>query len=247
MVGRMRAACAPCPAANAAGSPPPTSLSVAATDVGGRCALAGVRATASAGTATALLAELPARMPVPVPAIRVDGGSAFVAGGGTACRERGIARSVLPPRSPKLNGRAAPPNGTARRERRACDEGGLASPALHAALPAWARPTRLSDPTKRSGTTPPPPPSPPSRPHMYRSSTDVAILLSRRELDVLRLLAAGLSDRAIAEALFIGERTVNTHVARTFAKLGVRNRAAAVTAAAAAGLIDRPVPPVDPA
>ena len=77
---------------------------------------------------------------------------------------------------------------------------------------------------------------------MYRSSTDVAILLSRRELDVLRLLAAGLSDRAIAEALFIGERTVNTHVARTFAKLGVRNRAAAVTAAAAAGLIDRPVP-----
>jgi non-specific serine/threonine protein kinase len=62
------------------------------------------------------------------------------------------------------------------------------------------------------------------------------ISLSPRELEVLRLLAAGLSDRAIAEALFIGERTVNTHVGHIFAKLGVRNRAAAV--AAAAGLID---------
>jgi DNA-binding CsgD family transcriptional regulator len=64
------------------------------------------------------------------------------------------------------------------------------------------------------------------------------VSLSPRELDVLRLLAAGRSDRAIAEALFIGERTVNTHVGRVFAKLGVRNRAAAVAAAVAAGLID---------
>ena len=69
--------------------------------------------------------------------------------------------------------------------------------------------------------------------------------LSRRELEVLRLLASGLSDRAIGEALYIGERTVNTHVARTFAKLGVRNRAAAVAAAVAAGLIDPPANPLD--
>lgn len=62
--------------------------------------------------------------------------------------------------------------------------------------------------------------------------------LSPREFEVMRMLAAGLSDRAIADALFIGERTVNTHVARVFAKLGVRNRAAAVTAAVAAGLVD---------
>jgi predicted ATPase/DNA-binding CsgD family transcriptional regulator len=64
------------------------------------------------------------------------------------------------------------------------------------------------------------------------------VSLSPRELEVLRLLAGGLSDRAIADALFIGKRTVNTHVARVFEKLGVRNRAAAVTAAVAAGLLD---------
>jgi DNA-binding CsgD family transcriptional regulator len=62
--------------------------------------------------------------------------------------------------------------------------------------------------------------------------------LTPRELEVLRMLAAGHSDRAIADALFIGERTVNTHVARVFDKLGVRTRAAAVTAALAAGLIE---------
>jgi len=62
---------------------------------------------------------------------------------------------------------------------------------------------------------------------------------------VLRLLAAGLSDRAIADALFIGERTVNTHVSRLYAKLGARNRAAAIAAAISAGLIDPPSVPTD--
>jgi DNA-binding CsgD family transcriptional regulator len=71
--------------------------------------------------------------------------------------------------------------------------------------------------------------------------------LSPRELEVARLLAAGFSDRAIAEALFIGERTVNTHVARIFAKLGVRNRAGAVSAAVAAGLVDPSAGGTDPA
>lgn len=65
----------------------------------------------------------------------------------------------------------------------------------------------------------------------------VPISLSRREREVMRLLADGLSDRAIADRLFIGERTVNTHVAHIFSKLGVRNRAAAVAAAVAAGLV----------
>ncbi|MGN6485859.1 MAG: ATP-binding protein [Thermomicrobiales bacterium] len=76
---------------------------------------------------------------------------------------------------------------------------------------------------------------------------DTQGLLTRRELEVMRLLAAGLSDRAIAEHLFIGERTVNTHVAHVFAKLGVRNRAAAVTAAVAAGLVNPDVGGTDPA
>jgi non-specific serine/threonine protein kinase len=74
-----------------------------------------------------------------------------------------------------------------------------------------------------------------------------AALLSPRELEVMRLVATGLSDRAIAESLFIGERTVNTHVAHVFAKLGVRNRASAVTAAIAAGLVDPDAVDTDPA
>jgi DNA-binding NarL/FixJ family response regulator len=45
--------------------------------------------------------------------------------------------------------------------------------------------------------------------------------LSRRERDVLGLVAEGYSNRAIAELMFIGERTVETHVAHVFDKLGL--------------------------
>jgi DNA-binding NarL/FixJ family response regulator len=44
---------------------------------------------------------------------------------------------------------------------------------------------------------------------------------------VLRLLAEGLTDREIADALTISVRTVETHVSSVLRKLGVRNRAAA--------------------
>lgn len=66
--------------------------------------------------------------------------------------------------------------------------------------------------------------------------------LTARELDVLRLVATGLSNGDIGRALFIGEATVKTHLIRTFAKLGVTDRTAAVTAAYGAGLIDLPRP-----
>lgn len=62
--------------------------------------------------------------------------------------------------------------------------------------------------------------------------------LSPRETEVLRFLVAGLPDREIAEALFISVRTVEAHVARILAKLGVRTRTAAVSAAIAAKLVD---------
>jgi DNA-binding CsgD family transcriptional regulator len=55
--------------------------------------------------------------------------------------------------------------------------------------------------------------------------------LTPRELDVLRLLVAGKTDREIAAALFIGSRTVQTHVAHLFAKLGVNARAEAAAVA----------------
>jgi ATP/maltotriose-dependent transcriptional regulator MalT len=61
--------------------------------------------------------------------------------------------------------------------------------------------------------------------------------LTQRELDVLRLLVAGRSDREIAEALFIGRRTAQGHVASILAKLGVGSRTAAATAAIGAGLV----------
>lgn len=63
-----------------------------------------------------------------------------------------------------------------------------------------------------------------------RSSTadDPALAsLSGREVEVLRLLAEGLTDRAIGEALTISPRTVETHVGSILHKLGVRNRAEA--------------------
>lgn len=55
--------------------------------------------------------------------------------------------------------------------------------------------------------------------------------LTRRELEVLRLLAEGLSDAQIAERLVISVRTVNHHVAAIYDKLGVSSRAAATRAA----------------
>ena len=55
--------------------------------------------------------------------------------------------------------------------------------------------------------------------------------LTPRELDVLRLLVQGKSDREIADALFIGTRTVETHVSNLIAKLGASNRTEAATLA----------------
>ncbi len=60
---------------------------------------------ATARSATTFLASLARRMPFLVRAIQVDGGSEFAADFETACQQRGIRLFVLPPRSPKLNGR----------------------------------------------------------------------------------------------------------------------------------------------
>jgi predicted ATPase/DNA-binding CsgD family transcriptional regulator len=67
--------------------------------------------------------------------------------------------------------------------------------------------------------------------------------LTDREIEVLTFLAAGESDRAIAEQLFISVRTVESHVGRIFAKLGVKSRTAAAAAARDAGLLNsNPLP-----
>ena len=61
--------------------------------------------------------------------------------------------------------------------------------------------------------------------------------LSGRELEILGLLAQGLSNRAISKRLFISEATVKTHLVHVFEKLGVDNRTAAITTALRRGLI----------
>jgi DNA-binding CsgD family transcriptional regulator len=60
--------------------------------------------------------------------------------------------------------------------------------------------------------------------------------LSAREREVLSTLAQGLTNRELAERLFISERTANRHVSNIFVKLGVRNRTEATRVAVAAGL-----------
>ena len=110
-----------------------------AVDVVSRCAVLGVRSQATAGTAADFLQELVTRMPFPVQAIQVDGGSEFMAEFEVACHDLGIALYVLPPRSPKLNGRVERLNGTCRREFWEWYDGELDLPSLQAALLDYER------------------------------------------------------------------------------------------------------------
>mgnify|MGYP001434138308 CR=1 FL=1 len=64
-----------------------------------------------------------------------------------------------------------------------------------------------------------------------------AVVLTARELDVLRLVAEGLSNREIGARLHLGETTVKTHLLTAFPKLGARSRTGAVTRARDLGLL----------
>jgi len=61
--------------------------------------------------------------------------------------------------------------------------------------------------------------------------------LTERELEVFTLIGRGLSNQEIADALFLGETTVKTHVGRVFAKLGLRDRVGAVVLAYETGIV----------
>jgi DNA-binding NarL/FixJ family response regulator len=66
--------------------------------------------------------------------------------------------------------------------------------------------------------------------------------LTGRELEVLRLVAEGRSNRQVAEALFISAKTASVHVSNILAKLGVASRVEAAAVAHHAGLLDPPAP-----
>jgi DNA-binding NarL/FixJ family response regulator len=68
-------------------------------------------------------------------------------------------------------------------------------------------------------------------------ATDQVELLTDRELDVLRLAARGLTNRAIGHELGISHRTVQGHMANVYGKLGVNSRTEAVTEALRRGWI----------
>jgi DNA-binding NarL/FixJ family response regulator len=72
--------------------------------------------------------------------------------------------------------------------------------------------------------------------------SDMVSRLTDREREVLRLIAAGLSNGEIAARLFLGEATVRTHVGHIFAKTGSRDRAQAIVFAYRSGLA-RPASP----
>jgi DNA-binding NarL/FixJ family response regulator len=69
------------------------------------------------------------------------------------------------------------------------------------------------------------------------SSGETPSVLTSRELDVLRLVAQGLSNPGIARQLVLSEHTVHRHLANIFRKLGLSSRAAAAAWGVRAGLV----------
>ena len=69
------------------------------------------------------------------------------------------------------------------------------------------------------------------------SKSDQSAGLTKREMEVLKLVAEGLSNLDIAERLFLSDHTVHRHLANILGKLNVSTRAAAVAQAARRGIL----------
>jgi DNA-binding CsgD family transcriptional regulator len=78
---------------------------------------------------------------------------------------------------------------------------------------------------------------PPSLPFVVNAAAVGELGITPRELEILQLIADGLSNREIAEKLFVSENTVKTHSSRLFAKLNANRRTKAVQAGKSLGLI----------
>jgi len=75
------------------------------------------------------------------------------------------------------------------------------------------------------------------RPFAPDTARQQALGVTARELEILTLVARGLSNREIATQLFVSENTVKTHCARTFDKLGATRRTQAVRRGKELGLL----------
>ncbi|MBN9661216.1 MAG: response regulator transcription factor [Acidobacteria bacterium] len=79
--------------------------------------------------------------------------------------------------------------------------------------------------------------APAAEPFTPNAAQQEALGLTARELEILQLIARGLSNREIAAQLFVSESTVKTHCARTFDKLGAARRTQAVQRGKELGLL----------
>jgi DNA-binding CsgD family transcriptional regulator len=78
----------------------------------------------------------------------------------------------------------------------------------------------------------------PAQPSFMLNETSLRELgITRRELEILQLIAGGLSNREIAQKLFVSENTVKTHSSRLFDKLSAKRRTQAVQLGKEFGLI----------
>jgi two-component system, NarL family, response regulator LiaR len=80
-------------------------------------------------------------------------------------------------------------------------------------------------------------PAEPPGPFAPNTARQQTLGITARELEILNLIARGLSNREIATQLFVSENTVKTHCARTFDKLGAARRTQAVQRGKELGLL----------
>lgn len=78
---------------------------------------------------------------------------------------------------------------------------------------------------------------PTGQPFSLNQQKLVQLGITKRELEILELIASGLSNREIAEKLFVSENTVKTHSSRLFDKLSAKRRTQAVQLGKEMGLI----------